>query len=139
MPNVAIEDLAVHQLCAFAAWHKASNPFAGAARSCPSLEFLDRGHNHSLDIFCGLPRKRQTLSRRLRILLQIAIDSIDTPVKEVGGEHGISLRSFRFRVRSLHTVFLSIIGDSGVNSNHGDPKIFQHDLIKGKLSYKLHF
>ena len=27
---------------------------------------------------------------------QIAIDSIDTPVKEVGGEHCMSLRSFRF-------------------------------------------
>jgi NAD(P)-dependent dehydrogenase (short-subunit alcohol dehydrogenase family) len=35
--------------------------------------------------------------------------------------------------------FFSIIGDSGVNSNHGDPEIFQHDLIKGKLPYKLHF
>ena len=29
-------------------------------------------------------------------LLQIAVDCIDTPVKEVGGEHCMSLRSFRF-------------------------------------------
>ena len=33
MPDAALEDLAVHQLCAFAAQHRASNAFEGDARS----------------------------------------------------------------------------------------------------------
>ena len=33
MPDAALEDLAVHQLCSFAARHKASNTFGGDARS----------------------------------------------------------------------------------------------------------
>jgi hypothetical protein len=33
----------------------------------------------------------------------------------------------------LHTVCLSIIGDSGGKSNHRDTETCQHDLIKGKL------
>ena len=45
MPDVAPEDFAVHQLCAFAARHKASNTFAGTARSCATSEFLNSGHS----------------------------------------------------------------------------------------------
>ena len=33
MPDAALEDLAVHQLCTFAARHRASNAFEGDARS----------------------------------------------------------------------------------------------------------
>ena len=33
MPDVALENFAVHQLCAFAARHKASNTFEGATRA----------------------------------------------------------------------------------------------------------
>ena len=33
MPDAALEDLAVHQLCSFAARHRASNAFKGVARS----------------------------------------------------------------------------------------------------------
>ena len=33
MPDAALEDLAVHQLCSFAARHRASNTFKGVARS----------------------------------------------------------------------------------------------------------
>ena len=33
MPAAALEDLAVHQLCSFAARHRASNTFKGVARS----------------------------------------------------------------------------------------------------------
>ena len=36
MPDAALEDLAVHQLCSFAARHRASNTFEGAARACSS-------------------------------------------------------------------------------------------------------
>ena len=32
MPDAALEDLAVHQLCSFAARHRASNAFEGDAR-----------------------------------------------------------------------------------------------------------
>ena len=33
MPDAALEDLAVHQLCSFVARHRASNTFKGVARS----------------------------------------------------------------------------------------------------------
>ena len=45
MPDAALEDLAVHQLCSFAARHRASNTFKGVARSWSSSEFLDSGHS----------------------------------------------------------------------------------------------
>ena len=36
MPDAALEDLAIRQLCSFAVRHKASNAFEGAARACSS-------------------------------------------------------------------------------------------------------
>ena len=45
MPDAALEDLAVHQLCSFAARHRASNTFEGATRAWSSSEFLDSGHS----------------------------------------------------------------------------------------------